>query len=329
MNIEEIEYKGSRYRVWNPGGLVFSTSRKLSGSNKFEILDQLDELKDLKFTKHTRSRSKYLKEKYGLSEQDYYIIVVLKGDETKQPRCPYEHNNGKVCMKYCKFRSLIPTTNKGKPLGIYFTSCEEHINRTAPQLAQKERVLLGTNNLQHTDRRSKSWRKKLSISAKNQIASGNSIFSPDDVRRSDLPSYIGYVSNKNTSIKNYSDKIEISILIDKERYLLKGDQNDICYYYITDLIDLDGIGSEYIKLGVTNNIDRRYSETNKDNRKYHGYYYGEIESLFSGPRTVVAELEYQVKLKFIKDIVLGTEGFLRAKKEEIIDFINNYLKNLQ
>ena len=79
---------------------------------------------------------------------------------------------------------------------------------------------------------------------------------------------------------------------------------------------------EVIKLGVTSNPNRRGEGT-----EYHGYFYKNYKIIYEGTREQVSEIEYRTKIEFINDICLGNEGFTFSAKDNIIDFINNIIKD--
>lgn len=328
MEVAEVIYKNKTYTVTCPGELVYSKTRSVRGTKdkRPEILDQLDECKELDLLP-VESRKRYLQRVYGLSELDYYIIVVCLGDENKLPRCTYVNPyTGEKCNNFRAFRSLTPKKfpRTGRRAGIFFDGCNNHRNKAAAQNAQRENYKRGVTGLQKADRRSKKWRNKLSISAKKQMREGNSIFSPDDVRRPDLKNWKFYQANPSIdSIKEiigelgldgYNLSIENCILIDKINYLRKGSPEDICYYYVTDFVD----NSSLFKLGVTVDISKRI------NKEYHGFRYRSPSIIATGTRVEIAELEYKVKIKFKDHIILGNEGFDFNYKDEIL----NYVKEL-
>ena len=83
--IKVVNYKGKSYNVTDPGKLIYSKTKFVDKEHKLpQILDQLDNLCEIK-----RYRVKYLRNKYNITELDYYIIVVLEGDESKLPKCSY------------------------------------------------------------------------------------------------------------------------------------------------------------------------------------------------------------------------------------------------
>ena len=201
---------------------------------------------------------------------------------------------------------------------LFCDGCDKHSINASAQNSQREAYKKGVTGLQKADRSSKVWREKLRQHALKQMEEGNSIFSPDEVRRSDIPKPIssvkisGYnLTAKKLGIEPDSATIEELILIDKENYLRKGNPNDICIYYLAYLEDEPKI----IKLGVTNDLFSR------GKKGYHGREYIKTEILFEGTRVQVANIEYEVKMKFKSSISLGNEGFSLDIEKEIRDFI--------
>lgn len=113
MITEIVYYKDKMYNVTNPGELVYSTINYVRGcrtDKRFEILDQLNNCSEITYNKKgCESRVRYLETKYNLTELEYYIIVVCRGDESLLPRCTYINPyTGEKCDKPKKFRSLNP-----------------------------------------------------------------------------------------------------------------------------------------------------------------------------------------------------------------------------
>lgn len=310
----EIIYENKTYKVIEPGSLKYN--------ERGELLNQLSE----NLHPFPRARKKFLKDNYSLSELDYYIIVVLYGIKENIPKCSFTNPITKEkCTCNKKFRSLFP--KKGIRNTIFYDGCEDHIRSAIRQINQLKLFSEGKCNLLHTDRRSKVWRDKLRKHALEQIKNGNSIFSKDDVRRNDIKSVKSY--NEKGFYSNRLEKIGISrsdilekkdiILADKLLYQSLGDLDDKCYYYVTELDN----NLDVIKFGVTSNLNRRGEGT-----EYHGYFYKNFKVIYEGTRQQVSNLEYEVKLHFIDYICLGNEGFSSDKRDEIIDFVNNFIKNI-
>lgn len=328
MNKEIITYKNKQYEVTNPGILMYSSTKLSRGKASCrypEIVDQLDNCSEIPY--HP-GRIGYLKEKYNLTELEYYIIVVCKGDESKLPRCSYVNPyTGEKCNEPKKFRTLVPGRFQRTKvrMGIFHEGCEKHANNAAAQKAQRENYKKGVTGLQKADRKSSVWREKLSKHAKKQMKEGRSIFSPGEVRDSEIPSAASFGTNSIDVYKNIAKEnnipcdeltIENMILMDKLRYLEKGNSTDLCTYYITLLEGRDDV----FKVGVTIDVNRRIKTD------YHGFYYTNTIKLFTSTRENIADLEYKVKLKFKDYIILGNEGFDISVREEMLKFIKELIE---
>ena len=331
---EDVLYNGKTYKVTDPGKLVYNYDLDLSkdGSGKYQILDQLNNNNRIS----RWSRRTYLKRKYGLTELDYYIIVVLKGDKNLLPICKYINPyTGVKCTEPCKFRSLVPT---GKNQNIFYDGCIEHTENVAAQIKQRECYKKGITGLQKADRRSKIWRKRLSDHAKKQMQEGNSIFSPSHLRNPEIPSvdeysllnlslpgnrdnYSDYIKRSKDYLENLGvsnpEKLDILIVADYFRYLGGGDLKEECSYYMTSLKD----NKEVIKFGVL----RGTSPSKRTN--YHGFKYENTEILYTNSRESIANLEMKVKLKFKEGLILGNEGFKYELKEKILEYIKNIISS--
>lgn len=334
MITEEIEYKGKIYNVTNPGEIIYSTKtlvRGLRTDKRYEIVDQLDGCSEIKFDRKTwqGSRVKYLQIRYGITELDYYIIVVCRGDESLLPKCSYVNPyTGESCNKPKKFRTLTPGKYQrtGKRKGIFHDGCSEHTRMAATQISQRENYIKGVTGLQKADRRSKEWRQKLSEHAKKQMENGESIFSPDEIRKSGIPSWkefqypsMNYFREAAASLglNNCELSLDKCILIDKVNFLSRGKPDDICVYYISSFEETEDI----FKLGVTIDLEERIKKG-----EYHGYKYKTQEILFSSTRENIAEIEFNVKMKFKQYIILGNEGFESKYKDEILEYIKELIK---
>jgi hypothetical protein len=337
---EIVIYNGKQYNVTNPGILLYSKTKCIRGSRvdrRPEIVDQLDGCSEIEGFKSRGVRKEYLKNRYGLTDFDYFMIVYCKGDESKLPKCTYVNPyTGEKCNKPKKFRSLTPgkAQRTGKRLGIFHTGCEEHANNAAAQIAQRENYKRGVTGLQKADRNSKVWREKLRIHALKQMDEGRSIFSKDQIRDENIPSVKEFSCNpsitfyKGIAIRLSKDEtisVENCIELDREVYIRRGNPDDVCYYYLSKFNETD----KYFKLGVTINLENRAKT-----KDYHGYTYDpySMKELFSADRITIANLEYDIKIKFKDKISLGNEGFLIEDLDEIMLYIEeriNYYKSKQ
>lgn len=317
MEQEIIEYKGKQYKVTNPGELIYETkliTKYGRTFNTYRLLDQLQELKPI-----GNCSKIYLKKTYGLTELDYYIIVVLRGDIEKLPKCTYINPyTGEICNEPAKFKgSLIKYKDK-----LFCDGCNKHSINAAAQNSQREAYKKGITGLQKADRSSKVWKEKLRQHALKQMEEGNSIFSPDEIRKPGIPKPISSIKisgynliAEKLGIEPNTATIEELILIDRENYLRKGEPDDICIYYLAYLEN----EPKTIKLGVTTDLSAR------SKKGYHGKEYIKTEILFEGTRVQVSNIEYEVKMKFKDSINLGNEGFSLDIEKEIREFIKELI----
>ena len=108
-NKKLVNFKEKTYTVYDPGQLKYyeyEKSRKDVVYSGVGLIDQLNpELPKIPYNGY---RS-YLKDNYGLTDLEYYIVVVLGGDESLLPECTYKNPyTGEKCTEKRKFRSLIP-----------------------------------------------------------------------------------------------------------------------------------------------------------------------------------------------------------------------------
>ena len=319
-NKKLVNFKEKTYTVYDPGQLKYYEYEKSRNGVVYSGVGLFDQLNpDLPKIPYNGYRS-YLRDNYGLTDLEYYIVVVLGGDESLLPECTYKNPyTGEKCTEKRKFRSLIPT--KLRP-NIFCDGCEKHTINAAAQNSQKIAYQKGITGLQKANRRSPVWREKLRIHALKQMKEGNSIFSPQEIRNPSIkePKY-QQISTYNDIRKKLGinedyiqNSIEELIEVDKEMYLNKGKLESTCYLYLAIL------SNDYIKIGISTDIFRRSM------RKYHGYDYQYTETLFCGNKIQAAELEYQVKMKFKEHICIGNEGFPSSLKEEIKLFVTDSIK---
>lgn len=271
-----------------------------------------------------RYRSEYLFKNYGLTEYDYYLIVVCDGLESNLPKCEYPG-----CCNFKKFNTLgitkkIPILARG--------CCKKHsVYLRAKAIYEQNKsngIILSCKGM----KRSEKTRELNRRSALNQVKLGthpwlreNSI----EARRRTIEEGKNYFVNMwsaRDQLKKFPDldiydpkkmnDIEYVLVSERDSYKYRGDLSDICQFYVTYL---EG-NSKVFKIGVTKNINRRIKN------QYHSYKYKDSQVLFTGTREVVSDLEYVVKKKFIKKVVLGTETFSISDYDEILEFIRYQIK---
>lgn len=315
-DFKEVNYKGKSYRVYYLGELKYYSFKSIRCGKEKTNIGLLDQLSDGLEKIPVNNYRPYILKKYNLTDLEYYIVVVLGGDESLLPTCTYVNPYTKEkCTKPRKFVSLVPT--KVRP-NIFYDGCDEHTINASAQIKQRKAYEKGITGLQKADRRSPIWRQKLRLHALKQMEEGNSIFSSDDIRKPHIVKHNQSACDLNSvrSELGYptTNTIEELIEIDKQMYIRRGNPDDTCILYLAKL------SKEFIKVGVTTDLMKRSM------RGYHGYLYLKTEILYKGSRIQVAELESKIKLEFKDKICLGNEGFSVDLLDKIRLFIKNELK---
>lgn len=321
-----IIYKNKEYNVVNPGILEL-TIDQLSG-NKMPV----------RF-------SKYIRKTYNITDEDYYIIVVFKGDISLVPKCKKEG-----CLCNCRFLGLRAGYSNG--------CCTSHSH----SYSNKIRITNGTHNFLEIDRSSvvrnmiengtHPWLSKNSEGMRErnyqkQIERGTFKLSDKDV-----------IDKRNESIRNIPKEVrsEISSKVAKERvkngthpwlkggnndaskrmknlaesgrhpwqkktnrvkshyksFISKGNLDDVCSLYITELESDPSI----IKIGASHDVDRRSG--------FHGNCgYKNLQVLKVSDRLSIGDLEMKIKNHFIDNSIgSSVEIFPIELRNDIINFIN-------
>lgn len=304
-----VYYKGKKYNVWGLGSIV--------RNDQGQLMDQLDETESKCMG---AKQNKYLRDKLGLTQRDYYIIVVLSGDENKIPDCPY-----KGCKNKVKFGSLSLNERL-----LCRGCCEKHSRSLAESENNSIKIKNGTHNLLSRNR-SKHFLKGgeyySSVArdrAIKQVEDGNHPWAGENGtslfhRRVEEGSIFLFNTefSSNLQKERMSKGIhqfqmkEVDIKADRSFFLNKGSLTDTCYFYIA-MVEGD---SDNIKIGATEDPEYR-------SHFHHMKSYESIEIIRTGDRTYIANLEYNVKLKFKDFTSKGTETFPKEMKDEILEFIN-------
>lgn len=309
--ITKVYYKGKKYNVHNLGEIL--------RDSKGFLIDQLDDEsgKSMGFR-----WKKYLRDKLNLTQEDYYTIVVLGGDVSKFPDCPYEGCNNKV-----KFGSL---GNGSRDKLLCKGCCEKHSRSLAEKENNKIRLENGTHHLlksnreDHFTKGEEYYSNVASKRALKQVSDGLHPWSGENgsklfKRRVENGTIFLFTSEYSSNLQKqrlkdgthqFLDK-KVDLKADKSFFLNKGNLTDICYFYIATLKGDDN----NIKIGVTE--DPEYIS-----HFHHMVEYNSIEIIKSGYREYIAELEYKVKLEFINSSVIGTETFPKGMRDEILKFID-------
>ena len=332
-NVKLIYYKEIEYTVYNPGEIL--------RDDKGRLFDQLrPDLKSM-----GRYHTEYLKKTYNLSDYDYYLIVVHGGNEDNMPRCELIGCNKPKHFNLLGVNKRIPTLSTGcctehsiiiarknnwvkwRSLGL---NPAEDFGARPPKWSE-ERRREHSNNLKQLAKegkhpwckeRSQEFRRKAIEEGKNHIVNYWNLVKQIKDYNNDptlemlekLNSFgIGLHSCGGLDIFDPEKMRDIRYVLKSERESFKHRNNpeDICCFYITYLTD------DLFKIGISKNIQNRDKTTYHEKYKYHN-----TEVLFSGTRDQVADLEYNVKLKFFTKLALGTETFNRIHYTEIREYIN-------
>lgn len=300
----EIKYRDKIYEVINPGEIL--------KDERGYLLDQLDS----NLPKMGRYRGPYLFSKYGLTEFDYYVIVMFGGNLENLPRCEFEN-----CNKYRQFNQILARTKE--PI-FEIGCCKEHtrilINRISGRRLAKEgkSPILKAINAPMTDERRENHR----LAALKQVKEGRHPWQTLNRSKKILDAQETLKKNlleKGLEYKTAFNTLDEILLNDKITYENRGDKLDTCYLYLTYLDNKPDV----IKIGVTINMESRASA------KYHGCKYVNYEILYTSTREIISNLEYVIKKNFMKDIILGTETFPLSLKEPILEFIKKQIEIIE
>lgn len=331
INVKIVYYKGVEYSVYSPGILL--------RNEKGRLFDQLRP--DLRYM--GRYHSVYIKNNYNLTDYDYYVIVVCGGDENNIPRCELEGCNNPRQFNSLGVAKKIPTLSTGccvhhtrviarknswikwKSMGINpaidFGAKRKWTEEQRQEHSAYLKQLAREGKHQWCKENSQEFRKKAIADGKNPIVNywnlvkkirENNNPSKEDLEKLDSFGF-KFDFNKDLDLFNPKKMTDLSYVLKSERESFKHRDNpdDICYFYITDLSE------ELFKIGVSKNVNNRIKATYHEKYKYH-----DTEVLFSGTRNQVADLEYNVKVKFFTKLALGTETFNKKHYSEIREYID-------
>lgn len=301
MIIKKVTYKGKEYSVYNPGEILF-------GRNKRMLLDQLLDGVTPIPRRREGGINPYLIEKYNLTQNEYHFIVVHLADEDNIPKCPicgairkmisivkgYDQTCG--CMKCVK--SLAEIT-KSKPGGAYEKNHE--LRSSISRRICLKQIENGTHNFQNSDG---SWKSK---EVQDNLVKQNKHHWQSCNGYSDIAKKRNLEWSK-LGVNPFQSNF-VTLKADMRYFMSLGDPDDICVFYESRLPENDSV----FKIGVTSDISRR---SNFRGEKC----YSEITEVYSATRSEIAELEYQVKLKFYGKAVIGTETFPIEMRDEILSY---------
>lgn len=276
-------------------------------------LDQLSEEDNVWFYK----KDKYLMETYGITLQQYYNVCMY-GSVFRTPLCKY-------CGNDLQFREL----SYG-----YYPVCR---NKECKSRYRSEGDWLRTESMKEVH--SKLFTKynnevKWKDKTKEDRRIINSKWRNKNVYSKGLTSLVSKTRRIRNSIINLSNKLigknlyhafrsswnksnaylSISKFV-KYSFLLKGNLDDVCYFYIATSNEGD------FKYGVTVDILERKRLGN----------YRNIKCILKSTRLIVAELEYQVKINLKSSSEYmdwkNVRKFMNSYKESIKFIENQYLTN--
>jgi hypothetical protein len=211
-----------------PGKIWIDESTKRRIWTQDQLIPESDNVKYVSLC----TAVKYFYNTYGITLQEYYNIVVY-GDINYQPICALPD-----CTNPVEFRSLV--------LGYLTTCCKDHANilnsRTDAHRHAASEFLSSLNY--------KNWTDEIYRDKKREEA--RVILSNTSAKLWSDPEY----RSKMHAIQ--TDPIKIR---DHEIYH-KGKPDDICYFYLARTYINDGVN--WIKIGITNNIDRRCQDMHYD-----------------------------------------------------------------
>lgn len=308
MIIETIIYKGILYNVTNPGELLID--------EKGYLLNQLRY--DLK--PFGRYRGEILKNLYKLTELEYYIIVVLFGDESKLPKCTFEN-----CKEPRKFNGLLPRkkvpifslgccfehsrTIANRNTAIILNQRGHYLNMTGPIVDDKFRQIKREGALRQVAEGKHPWQKKNRKPGIGNPDCFKNMWDAIDKSRRALRNEAGEVLDIYDPQKMIN--LEYVLVSERDSYKYRGSPSDICIFYVTGLTDVSKF-----KIGVTKDLRRRANTS-----RYHGLKYINSIAVFTTDRYTAAEFEYCVKKEFISYSVIGTETYSRDHLEQVLDYI--------
>lgn len=313
-----VTYNDKTYTVYNPGKLIKDDSDKY-------LLDQLNK----NLPKMGRYRKVYLKTHYDLTEYDYYIIVVLSGDVNKLPKCEFEG-----CNNPKHFNQLVDI--KKEPM-FEIGCCKEHTRILTNRISGRRLVEQGISPIFKAlaAPKTEETREKHRLAALKQVELGTHPWISKN--RGDLDEKIKNSGNKlykswtsfmelkdldgnNLDIFDPEKMKDINYVLTSERdsFKFRGNAEDICIFYVSFLSD-----ETKFKVGATTNLKRRAL------MPYHGLKYVDPKPIYTSTRLVIADFEYEVKSKFIKRVVLGTETFPISIYQEVMEFVNTKVSFLQ
>lgn len=256
-------------------------------SSEGKILDQLKQETPII---ETRNVFQYIKKLYNLTPDQYTILVMFEGDSSKWPKCECG------CGENVKLRGIG---------GFSKYVNQSHANR----MTSLERSKLGTNPFS-----GENGSKLSHMVNMMRVSNGTHHF------QGKVGSERASRKNKELSSKGLHSwqKLTSKFNATKNRFISAGDPSDICELYVASVND----HPELFKIGISVKSSGRLvlSQSNFSELRYD-----DIEVIARLPRVSVAQLEYDIKLKYNEYSMIGTETFPIEMKLEIVNFINETL----
>ena len=343
MITETVNFNGKDYLVYNPG-VILRYGRKV-----------IDQLKD-GITPMPKNLNIYIKSTYNLTPEEYYIIVVLRGDNNSKERyCQYPGCNNELefvkiidgyrvgcCRSHAHYLQCMRNIEEGtNPIGgelgrsnrkkwidegKHYGSSKENSERM--RKINLEKVANGTNpflskfGLQKS-RIENGTHNFLSQESKDNTSNRMKELAKEGKHAFQSEELIQKNKDRIKSLveKNefHLQKLENKLKANKASFLSKGKSDGLFHFYIAET------KNKLLKIGCTDSIDGRVRRS--EIKLFSDDEYINIESLFVGSKLDVAELEYRIKLKFSKFAIKGTEYFNLGMKDEIITELNRLLSS--
>lgn len=262
-----------------------------------------------------------IRDKYDLSPEEYLTIVMYEGDESRIPMCEFSG-----CANHKKFIKV-----KSKEV-LWSTGCCERHSRTVAQTKNFYKrfgedpaglTKIGISKGVYSTEEHKELMRDLALKQvkegkhpwagengtelnKRRATEGTNFFYTEESR---LKSSIRGREKMKNGTHQFLDK-SVMIKADRSIFLNKGSIDDECYLYIATYYNRPDI----IKIGVT--VDPEYRIN-----FHHMTPYESLEVLVTSGRRIIAELEYEVKMKFMNHSVEGNESFPVSMRDDILNFI--------
>lgn len=300
MIVEEVEYNGVIYNVHNPGTLI--------RANKKYFADQLlDGTTSMSYKK--QGTTGYLRVKYGITQEDYYIIVVLKGDKSKIHKCELKtcDNKTEFIDLYKGYRKFCCLSHKDAHKFLTGDETGRWTKEMRSDRARKSalnQVKNGTLNLLDGEISRRTQRRLVEQGLHHWQGEIGSRTATERLLRMSAEGTNPFLSNK------------VSIKSARIHFINAGNPGDTCYLYLATPTGRPDL----IKIGASRTPDRRLNFRGKK-------CYDNIEIIRESTRLEIADIEYAIKMKFYDKVVIGTETYEASLKGELLEFVNSIVNN--